>query len=276
MPPKKSDNAIELEQEADSEKVIVTGAGSGIGKELVKLFLQDGSSVLAVSLLEDELDSLRKDYNEYEGRLYTLKIDLSEDNACELLVNWCMENCWTVDTLVNNAGFAIYSDCVKYDRQRVRSMINLNVRLLTELCMVFGGSMVNNRGGNILNVGSTTGMFPTMRFASYGASKAYVNSFSASLRAELKPHNVNVTCLCPSATRTNFSAVSGIDDFDGKSLMKGYFQRGGGARAEKVAKIGYRGMRKRKGQVIYGPGSALARVLRHLPQPLVPVIMRNF
>ena len=102
------------------------------------------------------------------------------------------------------------------------------------------------------------------------------SSFSASLRAELKPYNVNVTCLCPSATRTNFSATSGIDDFDGKSLMKSYFQRGGGARAGKVAKIGYRGMRKRKGQVIYGPGSRLARVLRHLPQPLVPVIMRNF
>ena len=276
MPPKEPDNAIEMEQEVDYEKVIVTGAGSGIGKELVKLFLQDGSGVLAVSLFDDELDSLREEYKQYVGSLNTLKIDLSEDNACELLVDWCKENCWTVNTLVNNAGFAIYSDCVNYDQQRVRSMINLNVRLLTELCVVFGGSMVENGGGNILNVGSTTGMFPTMRFASYGASKAYVNSFSASLRAELKPHNVNVTCLCPSATRTNFSAVSGIDDFDGKSLMKNYFQRGGGARAEKVAKIGYRGMRKRKGQVIYGPGSALARVLRHLPQPLVPVIMRNF
>ena len=195
MPPKISDNTIELEQEVDSEKVIVTGAGSGIGKELVKLFLQDGSSVLAVSLFEDELDSLREEYKQYIGRLNTLKIDLSEDNACELLVNWCKENCWTVDTLVNSAGFAIYSDCVNYDQQRVKSMINLNVRLLTELCMVFGASMVENGGGDILNVGSTTGMFPTMRFASYGASKAYVNSFSASLRAELKPYNVNVTCL---------------------------------------------------------------------------------
>lgn len=276
MPPKKSDNAFELEGEVTPEKVIVTGSGSGIGKELVKLFLKDGSSVLAVSLFEDELDSLKEECTEYEGRLYTKRIDLSEDNACELVENWCKENCWTVDTLVNNAGFAIYSECVNHDQQRVRSMINLNVRLLTELCAVFGRSMVQNGGGNILNVGSTTGMFPTMRFASYGASKAYVNSFSASLRAELKPHNVNVTCLCPSATRTNFSASSGIDDFNGKSLMKSYFQRGGGASAGKVAKLGYRGMRRRKGQVIYGPGSRLARVLRHLPQPLVPVIMRNF
>ena len=79
MPPKISDNAIELEQEVDSEKVIVTGAGSGIGKELVKLFLQDGSSVLAVSLFEDELDSLKKECTGYEGRLYTKRIDLSED-----------------------------------------------------------------------------------------------------------------------------------------------------------------------------------------------------
>ena len=83
MPPKISDNAIKLEQEVDSEKVIVTGAGSGIGKELVKLFLQDGSSVLAVSLFEDELDSLREECKQYIGRLDTLKIDLSEDNACE-------------------------------------------------------------------------------------------------------------------------------------------------------------------------------------------------
>ena len=155
-------------------------------------------------------------------------------------------------------------------------MINLNVRLLTELCMVFSRAMIKNRSGNILNVGSTTGMFPTMRFASYGATKAYVNSFSASLRAELRPYNVNVTCLCPSATRTNFSTTSGIDDFNGKSLMKSYFRRGGGARASKVARIGYKGMRRRKAQVIHGPGSTLARLLRHLPQPVVPVIMRNF
>ena len=276
MPPKKSDNTHEFEKKQERERVIVTGAGSGIGKELVKLFLKDGADVLAVSLLDHELQVLSQECSGYAGSLETLEIDLSEDNACELLLSWCQDNCWTVDTLVNNAGFAIYSDCVNYDHGTLRSMINLNVRLLTELCVVFGGIMMKNGSGNILNVGSTTGMFPTMRFASYGASKAYVNSFSASLRAELKPHKVNVTCLCPSATKTNFSAASGIDDFNGKSLMKSYFQRGGGALASKVAKIGYRGMRRRKGQVIYGPGSALARFLRHLPQTSVPGIMRNF
>ena len=79
MPPKKSDNALELEEEVTPEKVIVTGSGSGIGKELVKLFLKDGSSVLAISLFEDELDSLKKECTGYEGRLYTKRIDLSED-----------------------------------------------------------------------------------------------------------------------------------------------------------------------------------------------------
>ena len=276
MPPKKSDNSLELKHDKTLEHVIVTGAGSGIGKEFVKLFLQDGANVLAVSLIDEELNALKEEFSEYSGVLYTLKIDLSKENACELVVNWCQENRWSVDTLVNNAGFAIYSECVECDQVRVRSMINLNVRLLTELCMVFSRTMIKNRSGNILNVGSTTGMFPTMRFASYGATKAYVNSFSASLRAELRPYNVNVTCLCPSATRTNFSTTSGIDDFNGKSLMKSYFRRGGGARASKVARIGYKGMRRRKAQVIHGPGSTLARLLRHLPQPVVPVIMRNF
>lgn len=258
------------------EKVIITGAGSGIGKEMVRLFLEDGASVLAVSLVETELLDLKNMHTSHGDRLTTLKVDLSQDHACKTITDWCDKSRWTVDTLVNNAGFAIYSDCVDYDLERLHSMVNLNVRFLTEMCVVFGGQMKEEGKGNILNVGSTTGMFPTMRFASYGATKAYVNSFSASLRSELKPHNVNVTCLCPSATRTNFSASSGIDDFDGRSMMKRYFQAGGGATPERVAKVGYRGMRKKKAQVIYGPGSTLARVLRHLPQSVVPLVMRGF
>ncbi len=260
----------------NDEKVIVTGAGSGIGKEMVRLFLEDGASVLAVSLIDTELLDLKKTHTTYGDRLVTLEVDLSEDHACKTITDWCDKSHWTIDTLVNNAGIAIYSDCVNYNPERLHSMVNLNVRFLTEMCVVFGGRMKKRGKGNILNVGSTAGMFPTMRFASYGATKAYVNYFSASLRSELKPYNVNVTCLCPSATRTNFSASSGIDDFDGRSLMKRYFLTGGGAAPAKVAKVGYRGMRKKKAQVIYGPGSTLARVLRHLPQPIVPLVMRGF
>ena len=127
MPPKKSDNALELKHDKALEHVIVTGAGSGIGKEFVKLFLQDGANVLAVSLIEEELNTLKEEFSEYSGVLYTLKIDLSKENACELVENWCQENRWSVDTLVNNAGFAIYSECVEYDQVKVRSLSLIHI-----------------------------------------------------------------------------------------------------------------------------------------------------
>jgi short-subunit dehydrogenase len=160
-------------------KVLVTGAGSGIGKELTKLFVADGSEVLAVSLVDAELQDLSAALDAGEHSLKTLQMDLATPDAGDKLFAWCTDNDWMPDTLVNNAGFACFGDAVDLSPERVVEMLTLNVITLTKMSMHFGKVMKQRRYGAILNVGSTAGMVPSTRFASYGGSKSYVNTFSS-------------------------------------------------------------------------------------------------
>lgn len=257
------------------EQVIVTGAGSGLGREFVKLFLADGASVLAVSLRADELEALRVDCNAGD-RLHTLVLDLSKHDAAEALVAHCGANNVVVDTLVNNAGFACFGDVVDTDPARLENMIMLNVVTLTKLSTLFGKQMQQRGRGNILNVGSTAGMMATVRFAAYGASKAYVNQFSYALRAELAP-TVNVTCLTPGAVSTKFAEAARIDAFDKPSVLKHWFAAGKASSPVDVARAGYRGMRERKAQVLVGLGSTSAWLAsRLLPPSLIPRLVKHF
>jgi len=165
------------------KKVLITGAGSGIGKEFAKLFLADGSRVLAVSLLDSELETLVAELDPTGTSLTTLQMDLAEPTAAASLMTWCDDNDWVPHTLINNAGFACYGDVVELDANRVAQMLALNIVTLTMTSTLFGRAMKSRGHGAILNVGSTAGMIPTPRIAAYGASKSYVNTFTYALAA---------------------------------------------------------------------------------------------
>ncbi|OBK87513.1 SDR family NAD(P)-dependent oxidoreductase [Mycolicibacter sinensis] len=258
------------------KKVIVTGAGSGIGKEFTKLFLQDGSRVLAVSLVQSELDQLSEDFAFAADRLETLQMDLAKPDAAEALLRWCHENDWLPDTLINNAGFACFGDSVDLEPARVANMLELNVITLTMTSMLFGHEMKARRSGAILNVGSTAGMVPSVRMASYGGSKSYVNTFTYALAAELKPFGVTVTCLTPGATQTKFAQAGGIDTFNGKSLLHNMFEKNKAGSPAEVARSGYDALAKGKIQALVGKGSTLAAVMsRVVSQKHLPRLVRN-
>lgn len=258
------------------EQVIVTGAGSGIGKAFTRLFLADGAHVLAVSLVPEELDRLRDEMAGLGGTLDIHVQDLSQPGAADALLAHCDAQDWRVDTLVNNAGFATFGDVIDTDPRRIETMLHLNVIAVTQLSAVFGARMRERGSGTILNVGSTAGMVPAVRFAAYGATKAYVNAFTAALREELRPHGVSVTCLAPGPVQTKFAETAEIDSFDGTSMLKKWFASGRGATAEEVARAGYDGMRDGKAMVLAGSGSGLAALAQHLiPQSLLPRLMKN-
>jgi short-subunit dehydrogenase len=261
---------------SQQEMVIVTGAGSGIGKSFTRLFLADGAHVLAVSLVPDELDRLREEMAGVGGTLVTHVQDLSVPGAAEALLAHCDAQGWQIDTLVNNAGFATFGDVVETDLSRIETMLRLNVMTVTALSSLFGARMRTRGRGNILNVGSTAGMVPAVRFAAYGATKAYVNAFTVALREEMRPHGVAVTCLAPGPVQTKFAEAAEIDRFDGTSMLKKWFASGRGSTAEDVARAGYDGMRDGKAMVLAGTGSGLAALARHLvPQSLLPRLMKN-
>jgi short-subunit dehydrogenase len=256
--------------------VLVTGAGAGIGKEFTKLFLEDGSRVLAVSLLQDELSQLKTDFGFAADRLHILQTDLSHSDAPAALVQWCHDNDWFPDTLINNAGFGCFGDAVDLDPERVANMLRLNVITLTMTSMLFGREMKARRSGKILNVGSTAGMVPSTRMASYCGSKSYVNSFTFALAAELKPFGVTVTCLTPGATQTKFAQAGGIDTFDGKSLLHNMFEKNKAGSPAEVARGGYDALAAGRTHALVGKGSRVAAVLtRVVSQKRLPTLLRN-
>ncbi len=155
-------------------------------------------------------------------------------------------------------------------------MLELNVVNLTKLTHLFGKEMKSRRSGSILNVGSTAGMIPLARFAAYGASKSYINTFSFALRAEMAPYNVNVTCLIPTAVATNFAQTANIASFVGKSVLKDLFAQGKVSRTDKVAEAGYQALRQKKASIVTGNGAWLVRFFfRVMSQSMLPVLFKD-
>jgi len=261
---------------ASTENVLVTGAGSGIGRELAKLFLADGARVWAVGLVERELDELKRELTASGDRLVTLPRDLSAPDAAKRLIETCDAAGFEIDALVNNAGFATFGDFVDTDSGRLEAMIALNIVTLTNLCRIVGARMKARGSGGILNVGSIAGMVPAARFAAYGATKAYVNQFSFALRAELRPYGVNVTCLTPGATQSGFAQAAGIATFDRFSMLKLLFARRAASSPAHVARAGYRGFRNRHAQVLVGRGALTSGLVSHLlPLRILPALLRH-
>lgn len=254
-----------------TETVLITGAGAGIGRELLRRFLADGAQVIAVSLLQTELDEVAREHADQAARLHTLAMDMSAAGASQTLLDWCQDKGFEVDVLVNNAGFGCYGETVDLDAERLRAMLALNVVALTESSHLFARRMKARGRGSILNMGSTAGMVPAPRLAAYCASKSYVNSFSYALRAELAPFGVNVTCLTPGLVQTKFGQGPGFKESAAKSMVAGTYASGKATSVHTVADAAYHGLRKGRAQVLVGKGSFMAAIAcRLFSQPMLP------
>jgi short-subunit dehydrogenase len=163
--------------------------------------------------------------------------------------------------VINNAGFGLVGVASSLNRDEQLAMIDLNVRVLTELSLAFVPSLVRH-GGGILNVGSMAGFLPGPGMAVYYATKAYVLSFSEALHSELKPRGVRVTVLCPGPVPTEFAARAGIKE----GLAPGILTQ----TAATVAEAGYRGLMRGSRTVVPGLANKLVAVLiRLVPRRLL-------
>lgn len=250
-----------------TQTALVTGAGAGTGREYVRLLLGDNVKVIAVSLLDAELSALRNELDPGGDRLITKQADLAEPDSAEKLLAWCDEHDHQIDTLINNAGFAAYGTPTEIDLNKLERMLLLNVVTSTKLSMIFGRRMKERGSGRILVMGSSAGFSPTVRFAAYGASKAYTNTFSLALGAELEQSGVSVTCVAPGSFQSNFAATADVTGFQGKSMMKRIYEKEK-LDAPAVARAGYRALRKGKPMVIVGSKGVAAQVLARALSPV--------
>jgi uncharacterized protein len=249
---------------------LITGASSGIGTELARIFAAHGNELVLVARRQAELSALA-DEIEAAGRTRpkVLAIDLVARDAVARIAAELAAGELEPANVVNNAGFGLAGPATMLDRDDQLAMIDLNMRALTELSLAFTDSLVRHRGG-ILNVASIAGFLPGPGMAVYYASKAYVLSFSEALHCELAPRGVRVTALCPGPVASGFQARAGLQPTSvGDQAVLAL-------PAGRVAEIGYAAFMRGERVVVAGIGNKIATFfLRHLPHALSLPLVTN-
>jgi hypothetical protein len=246
---------------------LITGASAGIGAELARIFAAHGHELVLVARRADRLDALADEIAASgRPRPIVLTADLTERNAAAMIAAKLASIGVEPVILVNNAGFGLVGKAASLDRDQQLAMIDLNVRLLTDLSLGFLDSLIRHRGG-ILNVASVAAFMPGPGMAVYYASKAFVLSFSEALREELSGRGVKVTALCPGPVPTEFQARAGLREDRAQNVLLSLSAR-------RVAHIGYDGFMRGKRVVIPGAGNKIAVMLaRVIPDAwLSPVL----
>ena len=241
---------------------VITGASAGIGSELAKIFARNGHRVALVARRLDRLEALAGEIVAAGGAQPLIIVcDLQRHDAGDAIAAALADAGVEPEYLVNNAGFGLFGEWLQLDRTEQLSMVDVNVRALTDLSLRFADSLARHKGG-ILNVASLAGFLPGPRMAVYYATKAYVLSFSEALFCELAPRGVRVTALCPGPVPTEFQARAGIiPGFDSKVLN---------ISADAVAMAGYRGLMAGKRMVLPGLGmKVIPFMLRFVPRGLL-------
>ena len=249
---------------------LVTGASGGIGLELARLFASDRHDLVLVARSEEKLRALGEQLETAHGITTTVvATDLSKPNAAHDLAEALRAALIEVDVLVNNAGFGLTGALADNDPQAQRDMLQVNVVALTELTRLLLPPMVARRAGRILNVASTAAFAPEPMAAVYGATKAYVLSFSEAIGEELRHHGVTVTALCPGPTQSGFSAAAGA----GSTRL---YSRQKAMSSADVARAGYEGLRSGRRVVVTGlRNKLLVQSARMSPRRIVTMVGRR-
>ena len=242
---------------------LITGASSGIGYELAKIFAQNSTDLVLVARNDQRLNQIADELRtEFAISVKVIVKDLSAVSAAQEIVDELHQAQTAVEILVNNAGFDVYGNFAETDLSRELQMIQVNLVTLTQLTKLLVNDMIKRRSGKILNLGSIGSFAPSPLNAVYSATKAYVLSFSEAIAEELQGSGVSVTCLCPGATRTDFQKRASIGDI---RMLKF-----GAMNADKVAQIGYRAMMRGRRIVIPGLTNQFQMLLlRLLPRTVI-------
>lgn len=202
------------------QTVLITGASSGIGVALARALAAAGADLILVARRRDRLEQLARDLREQHGsHVDVIPIDLSSATAASELRRAVDDQGLTVTALINNAGFGTFGAFTEEDPSGIAREIAVDVATPVQLSHVFLPGIIATRGF-LINVASMAAFTPTPRMAVYGASKAFVLSFTESLWAELRGTGVTVFALSPGATSTEFNAVVGTDDATAGARMR--------------------------------------------------------
>jgi len=246
-------------------RALITGASSGIGRELARLMAADGWSLVLSGRDEAALGRVAQEL----GGAEVVALDLAAPGAPAELAARATANDAPVDALVNNAGFGAIGPFEATDWPRLAGLLQVNVVAATELAHRLLPPMRQRRFGYVLNNASVAGFLPGPFMATYYASKAYLLSWSEALSEELRGTGVRVCALCPGPTTTNFSARAGIAQ--GRPVSDF-----GVMDARSVAEIGYRAMLAGRPVAVTGVlNNVLVQAMRATPRAVLRRAVRR-
>ena len=253
----------------EQDVVLITGASSGIGEALARRIARDGRHLVLIARRADRLTTLGRELEQQHGiRAHVIAEDLLRPGAVQAVVDEVARRELTVDWLVNNAGFGTVGRFDTVPVERELDEIRLNVGVLVELTGRFLPGMTARRRGVVMNIASLGAFAPSAYMATYSATKAFVLSFSEGIAAELRGTGVEVLCVCPGFTRTEFQQkadvdVAGVPAFAWMS-------------AEQVAEQAVRAVGRRAVLVNGTMNSLLASSIRFVPRAAVARVVGYF
>lgn len=236
-------------------KALVTGASSGIGRDMARYLSSLGYDIIAVARDGKALNQLKE---ELSTKVETISMDLADADACKQLYKFVKKQ--KIDILVNNAGFGDFGEFINTDLDKELNMIDVNIKAMHILTKLFLQDMVKRDTGYILNVASIAGFMPGPLMATYYSTKSYIVRLTQGLYTELKKKKskVSISVLCPGPVNTNFNKVANVH-FNLKGQSSQY-----------VAKYAIDKMLKGKLMILPGVKIKIARLLAKIsPEKIV-------
>jgi short-subunit dehydrogenase len=246
---------------SSGHRALITGASGGIGEAFARLLAARGMDLVLVARSEDKLRALAEELSRAHGiRVEVLAKDLSRPGAPREIHAACEARGLPVDVLINNAGFGSHGPFEESAFERQHEQVMLNVSALVDLTHLFLPAMLSRGTGGVLNVASIASYQPVPYMAVYGATKAFVLSFTEALWGETRERGVRVTALCPGPVETGFFDVVGTRDAAVGPM----------ATPEQVAAMGLRGLEQGRASVVPGWRNRFQVALpRFLPRALI-------
>jgi short-subunit dehydrogenase len=225
---------------------LITGATSGIGYELTKLFAKDGYDLVIVARSEDDLNTTAEELiAQYGINVITISKDLFNVKNAFALYDEVVGRGIEINVLVNDAGQGLYGEFIDTSIDRELAIIELNICSLVVLTKLFLKDMASKGEGKILNLSSIAGKLPGPFQSVYHGTKAFVQSFTEAIRNEVRDTGVTITALLPGATDTDF--------FDKADMLQSKIvQEGSLSNAADVAKDGYKALMNNDDMVVSG------------------------
>lgn len=237
-----------------SSYALITGASKGIGFAIAEELAKKGNNVLLIARSENLLKKAAMQIQDlYKVQADYLAIDLTEEKAAQKIVDWCNEKKYSINILVNNAGYGLSGSFENYSLGEHTNMMQLNMNVPVELTYLLLPQLKQQQQAYIMNVASGAAYQAVPGLNIYAASKAFILSFSRGLKYELKNTSISVTAVSPGATETDFPNRAKVTSAKAQKMAVKFNMQ-----PKEVASIAVNGMLAKKAEVVTGFVNKLA------------------